>query len=733
MLRSFVFIFGLVLLLILPSRAQETTPVFPIQAGSVEGAINNSTPSARYSFTVAAGQTFIVRMETTSGDLDPFLLLFSATEQLIESNDDETPGARNAAIEYTAENDATFIVETTRFQQEAGTSSGTYRLTLSIAGDETPTEVDPLSTAPEFGIPYRFLEFDSFGAGVFEAEGGPQYFALGGRTGDLVQIVMAAVTGDLIPEVAILDADRRIISRVAEVTDTEMTIYATLPADGWYLIEAGRSSGTGSFTIYARRLQAALISPGETITGRFSEETSSITYVFNGTLGDRVFATVTSDPDDELFPELTILDLAQMPIASRQATISIARVRASLPRSGTYLVQARSSSGNTGEFALSLTRFPLDLTKISIEEASYNRTFKGELTGSSVVDYYRFSGKADELVTIGMRAGPDSQLDPLLILSDAELTELAYSDNTGGSRDARIAQFALPADGEYIITAARSGMEEGNTSGSYDLELTAGRIILSPGIISATLNWEGSADLNLFVRAPSGRIASWSNPILPDGGRLQIDSNTRCETPSAQPVEHIYWPGLEAEEGDYTVWVWYQNACGLRDPVRFSLTVNVSGEALIAITEEMLNPDQRFEATVRMGDAGAAVFNPGSKTTPTAQQRASQGGDTLIFYGQTMTATINDEVYARFYQFRGREGETVIITAERVTGDLDPIVVLRDDIDRNLAEDDDGGEGQNARLEFTLPTSGTYTIAVTRYGLRDGTTVGDYRLTLTRQ
>jgi len=121
-------------------------------------------------------------------------------------------------------------------------------------------------------------------------------------------------------------------------------------------------------------------------------------------------------------------------------------------------------------------------------------------------------------------------------------------------------------------------------------------------------------------------------------------------------------------------------------------------------------------------------------TSPSPQQSASQGGDTLIVYGQSLTGTITDAVYAQFYQFTGNAGDTIIIDLERTTGNLDPIVVLRDSFNNNLALNDDvATDTQNSQLRYTLETSGRYIIGVTRFGLRDGTTTGDYRVNLQRQ
>ena len=79
-------------------------------------------------------------------------------------------------------------------------------------------------------------------------------------------------------------------------------------------------------------------------------------------------------------------------------------------------------------------------------------------------------------------------------------------------------------------------------------------------------------------------------------------------------------------------------------------------------------------------------------------------------------------MYALFYQFSGAAGDAVVIEAARLSGDLDPVLVLHDAADNALPDgenDDATGETRDARLTYTLPADGTYIIAVTRYGVRD--------------
>jgi hypothetical protein len=147
----------------------------------------------------------------------------------------------------------------------------------------------------------------------------------------------------------------------------------------------------------------------------------------------------------------------------------------------------------------------------------------------------------------------------------------------------------------------------------------------------------------------------------------------------------------------------------------------------------MIAPNQRMEAVIRVSSDDAMIINSGDFSLPTEQITASTGGDTLARYDETIADSLSHTTYARFYQFMGEAGDHVTITVDAQTGDLDPIVILRTADDVNLATNDDASiDTRNAKLEYTLPSSGFYVIAVTRYGVRDGTTTGAYTLTVTR-
>lgn len=711
-------------------------PVFPLRPGSIEGNINDAAPAARYSFAAASGDSVTIHMDTTSGDLDPLLLLYAPDGRLLERNDDQASGNRNALIALTLDQSGTYTVEATRFVPEdigglASGSSGTFRLVLEIEGGEAPVSPgDPLGSRPDFGVPFTLIDYETFVGGTLDETTTTRYYAIGGQQGDLVRATSTRTNGDLVPRLRLLNRALETISREAQTTDFESSGYVTLPETGWYLLEITRADGSGRFDLYVTRLASEVLAVGSPVNGAFSPGAASASYIINARISERVAINVfTTEANSGISPELRLLNLNLREI-DRATGERFATLNTTIPRSGQYILQVNNlAPGTSGGFRLRLTRLPPTAIRDQAEPIAYNNRYEGQIDDSAPLRFYAFSGKTGELVTLDMSAA-GGNLSPYLILMDSDLNELAFN-GASISGDAHIVQYRLPKDSVYYALATRNGLERGTSSGAYTLTLTAGAVALTPGAVAATLRWQGAADLNLFVRGASGQTVSWSTPRAADGGTLAIDSNTGCQTPSAEPVEHIVWETLLP--GDYRVWAWYQDGCGSAAPVDFALTFDVDGERALG-TEGRLLPDQRFETVVRVTDDGRGfVIEPGTVVSPSPQQRASEGGDPRIGYGETLTGALDDAVYARFFRFTGRAGEVVEINAETVAGSLDPIIILRDQNDSPLpggSNDDADPATRNARLRYTLPADGDYIIVVTRFGARDGTTAGSFRMRL---
>jgi CHAT domain-containing protein/lipopolysaccharide biosynthesis regulator YciM len=68
----------------------------------------------------------------------------------------------------------------------------------------------------------------------------------------------------------------------------------------------------------------------------------------------------------------------------------------------------------------------------------------------------------------------------------------------------------------------------------------------------------------------------------------------------------------------------------------------------------------------------------------------------------------NDKSYYNVHTFEGRAGEQ--ITIDLTSSEFDSYLILLDPEGKKIAENDDGGSGNNSRIIVTLPTNGTYRI-----------------------
>ncbi|WP_396442578.1 MULTISPECIES: trypsin-like peptidase domain-containing protein [unclassified Limnospira] len=84
-----------------------------------------------------------------------------------------------------------------------------------------------------------------------------------------------------------------------------------------------------------------------------------------------------------------------------------------------------------------------------------------------------------------------------------------------------------------------------------------------------------------------------------------------------------------------------------------------------------------------------------------------------------------DNSFYNLYTFDGQRGQRVII--DMMSDDFDSYLILLDIDGNELAQDDDGGDNTNARIEVTLPATGTYTLLANSYQAGE---TGNYRLRL---
>jgi hypothetical protein len=109
------------------------------------GTIDASAPFAERVFAASGGETLIIEMTATSGDLDAYLYLVNASGEVIAENDDRERGNPNARIIYPQAAPGTYRIVATRYGGLQGATTGTFDLSLELrppsAAGQNPYDV----------------------------------------------------------------------------------------------------------------------------------------------------------------------------------------------------------------------------------------------------------------------------------------------------------------------------------------------------------------------------------------------------------------------------------------------------------------------------------------------------------------------------------------------------------------------------------------------------------------
>jgi hypothetical protein len=108
--------------------------------------------------------------------------------------------------------------------------------------------------------------------------------------------------------------------------------------------------------------------------------------------------------------------------------------------------------------------------------------------------------------------------------------------------------------------------------------------------------------------------------------------------------------------------------------------------------------------------------------------------DGSINYGQSVGGSISSTDYEDRWTFAGAAGDVITLVMNATNGTLDTYLKLLNPSGTQVTGDDDGGEGTNSLINaYSLSANGTYTIVATRYSGSNGSSSGEYSLSLSKQ
>lgn len=139
--------------LALEPRESVSAPVSTAEGEQYSGAISNSASAVRYEVSFLAGESAFITAVARSGDLDTVLTIYDQTGRILAQNDDFNPRASlNSAVSFTAPAAGIYIVEVSRYQGAAGTSTGTFTLTITRGTTSAPPGTEPEIGEPPIGV-----------------------------------------------------------------------------------------------------------------------------------------------------------------------------------------------------------------------------------------------------------------------------------------------------------------------------------------------------------------------------------------------------------------------------------------------------------------------------------------------------------------------------------------------------------------------------------------------------
>ena len=337
---------------------------------------------------------------------------------------------------------------------------------------------------------------------------------------------------------------------------------------------------------------------------------------------------------------------------------------------------------------------------------TYGVGVAGRLDDRTPFQRYGFDGLRGEFVRVTLTL-TSGDLDALLTLSDPDGGLLLTRDEDAKAGQLT-AQLRLPGSGAFTLTAARFGFAYGTTAGAYTLQID-----------------------RLGVSAESGSGLRYGDTVA---NAITHDS------------PEVYY-SFRAKQGDLVTLVMRRDGGGLDPLLRI---VDANRQILVEADDSQGSPDARIErwqvpadgqyliVATRYGEIAGSTTGQFLLTLNKIPDSALGSSPDLaiqMIEGQSAERDLSADRYEVWYVFEARAGERVTVSLARVNGSLDPFVVLLDPGQNELISHDDivdGKERDSLITAFNIPADGKYYVIATRYERVAGTTLGRFRLTVTR-
>jgi hypothetical protein len=433
------------------------------------GTLTADTPTHAYTLSARAGEWLTLEMGRVSGTIDPFLRLYDPDGELI-AVDDNSGGNRSARIaNVRALRDGQY-----RVQASGGDRYGEYVLSLKMGFQALPADVVILPT-PTLEVPFATptlgaledgarLQDHAPALGDIGTPSGFARFAFYADAGEQISLgVVPAPNSRLRPMFEVYSPEGILLTSArASTSDAVGAAVVTgvnVPESGAYIVlvmSEDRTSGAfsiayGRGTTFAQRVRNDATSNAR-LSGSIGLKGEREAWVIRLQTGDVINVAVSAN-SGALDPviELSTLDGQALYRDDNSGGGTAALIRsAEITQGGQYLLRVSDARGQaTGDYTLiwryvnlapTPTTPPRTQTVLSVEDVVYITQY----------NFYPFYGDGGQTVEIAVIAKPNSNLDPVLAVLDAEGNVIAEADDSDGTLNPRLL-LRLPANGQYTV------------------------------------------------------------------------------------------------------------------------------------------------------------------------------------------------------------------------------------------------------------------------------------------
>ncbi|MBX3081041.1 MAG: pre-peptidase C-terminal domain-containing protein [Anaerolineae bacterium] len=564
-------------------------------------------------------------------------------------------------------------------------------------------------------------------------------YAFAAQQGDMITVSMNALDGTLDPFIILLDGAQQVVLGVdndgggsGANGKGNARLRFVVPSAGLYTIKAtAANAGEGSNGNYELILTLENPTPtpsataNEPIIAAFPSGTSdaSIRADLNDEMPFHVYALYGSRDETVTFALAVEGDvqagvyLYDPAFADRLATAQLGQqLTATLPADGLYfLVVARLATNGAGTFTLRRegsagnNATPTTRTETGTVLVA-GQTQTGDLT-TRIADLYRFEVTGNATARLDVVATAETTI----LLVDSTFTQVAVGISS-------LRETPLPRAGTYYVLVVRRQGPNDPNGVQYTVALHGGLLAPTPRataplVISYGQTVRGTITNDAYqlryaliaqagesIRASMSAANSSLDPLvalLDPGGNLLIANDD-----SAPGISNALFIYDIPTDGTYTILATRSGEATGTTRGAFTL--------LVTLAQDDLPP------------------------SPTAET-VTQGGIEALVYGSRISGTIDAGKFIHYYSFQGEAGDVVTIQMGRVSAsDLDPMLYLyfyaADGTQTAVAYNDNYAQSTlNAAIQrFRLPSTGVYLIVATRAGAANGTTTGNFVLTLAK-